>query len=91
MKSIRRFLVAMGLGVMLSATAHAQAQGTIKVGAIFPLSGGAGPQGQHVAQAIQAMAAMINEARRRARPPDRDPTRDDESTPGGRRRRAPTS
>ena len=40
----------------------AQAQeGPIKVGTIFPLSGGAGPQGTHVTQAIQAMAAIINE------------------------------
>ena len=34
---------------------------TIKVGTIFPLSGGAGPQGQHVTDAINAMAAMIND------------------------------
>lgn len=40
-------------------TAQAQ-DGPIKVGTIFPLSGGAGPQGQHVTQAIKAMAAMIN-------------------------------
>ncbi|PVA09820.1 ABC transporter [Pelagivirga sediminicola] len=33
----------------------------IKVGVIFPLSGGAGPQGKHVNWAIEAMAKMINE------------------------------
>jgi branched-chain amino acid transport system substrate-binding protein len=46
------------LGIALGG---AQAQETIKVGAIFPLSGGAGPQGTHVTQAIQSMAAIINE------------------------------
>lgn len=52
-----------GLTALLTLTgaAHAQtASGPIKVGVIFPLSGGAGPQGQHVAQAIQSMAALIN-------------------------------
>lgn len=34
---------------------------TIEVGTIFPLSGGAGPQGQHVTDAIKAMAAIIND------------------------------
>jgi len=43
------------------ASAHpAQAADPIKVGAIFPLSGGAGRQGQEVVQAMQAMAAIIN-------------------------------
>ncbi len=43
-------------------TSGAQAQDEpIKVGVIFPLSGGAGPQGEHVNWAIEAMAAMINE------------------------------
>jgi branched-chain amino acid transport system substrate-binding protein len=45
----------------LAGAAHAQGQPPVKVGVIFPLSGGAGPQGQHVSQAIQAMAAMIND------------------------------
>jgi branched-chain amino acid transport system substrate-binding protein len=38
----------------------AQAADTIKVGAIFPLSGGAGKQGQQVTEAIRAMASLIN-------------------------------
>ena len=41
---------------------RAQAADPVKVGAIFPLSGGAGPQGQHVVQAVEAMAATVNEA-----------------------------
>lgn len=54
-----RLIQALGLSLALGASA--QAQEPIKVGAIFPLSGGAGPQGQHVTQAIQAMAEIINE------------------------------
>ncbi|MEX1236249.1 MAG: ABC transporter substrate-binding protein [Roseovarius sp.] len=50
-------LMAAGL---LTSGAHAQ-DDPIKVGVIFPLSGGAGPQGEHVNWAIEAMAAMINE------------------------------
>jgi branched-chain amino acid transport system substrate-binding protein len=45
---------------LLASGAQAQ-DGPIKVGIIFPLSGGAGPQGEHVNWAIEAMAAMINE------------------------------
>lgn len=59
MKLIRSFLYAAGISLALTAGAHAQEP--VKVGAIFPLSGGAGPQGQHVTQAIQAMAEIINE------------------------------
>jgi branched-chain amino acid transport system substrate-binding protein len=44
----------------LAFAAPAQAADPIKVGAIFPLSGGAGRQGQEVVQAMQAMAAIIN-------------------------------
>lgn len=53
----------------------------IKVGVIFPLSGGAGPQGQHVTQAIQAMAAVINEDGGVLGRPVEIVSRDDESTP----------
>jgi branched-chain amino acid transport system substrate-binding protein len=53
----------------------------VKVGAIFPLSGGAGPQGQHVVQAIEAMAAMVNEAGGVLGRPIQILKRDDESTP----------
>ena len=34
----------------------------VKVGVIFPLSGGAGPQGQMLVKSIQTMAALINES-----------------------------
>lgn len=53
--------IALGAGLSLTLATAAFAQDTIKVGTIFPLSGGAGPQGQHVTQAVKAMAAIINE------------------------------
>ena len=81
MKQLRRLIVATGLvlGVGLGTLVHAQ--GTIKVGTIFPLSGGAGPQGQHVTQAIQAMAAVINESGGVMNRQIELVSRDDESTP----------
>ncbi|HEV8693085.1 MAG TPA: ABC transporter substrate-binding protein [Lysobacter sp.] len=79
MKSIRNLVVAVGL--CLGVFAMAQAQGTIKVGVIFPLSGGAGPQGQHVTHAIQAMAAVINESGGVLGRKIEIVSRDDESTP----------
>ena len=59
----------------------ARAADPIKVGAIFPLSGGAGKQGQQVTQAIQAMAALINAAGGVLGRPIEVIVRDDESTP----------
>ena len=57
----RTALLGAAAGALASRTAFAQgASGPIKVGVIMPLSGGAGPQGQHVTQAIQSMAALIN-------------------------------
>lgn len=53
----------------------------IKVGVILPLSGGAGPQGQHVTQAIQAMAVLLNESGGVLGRPLEIVVRDDESTP----------
>ena len=53
----------------------------IKVGVILPLSGGAGPQGQHVTQAIQAMAALVNENGGVLGRTLEIVVRDDESTP----------
>jgi branched-chain amino acid transport system substrate-binding protein len=78
MKSIFRFTAALGLAFGMSV---AQAQNTVKVGLIFPLSGGAGPQGQHVTQAIQAMAAVINDSGGVLGRKIELVTRDDESTP----------
>jgi branched-chain amino acid transport system substrate-binding protein len=78
-KYVRKWAFALvaGLGV----AAGAQAQGTVKVGVIFPLSGGAGPQGQHVTHAIQSMAAIINESGGVLGRKIEIVSRDDESTP----------
>lgn len=65
----------------LALTGSAMAQATVKVGTIFPLSGGAGPQGQHVTQAITAMAAIINESGGVLGRKIEIVSRDDESTP----------
>ena len=81
MKSIGRCLAALGLVLGLVTSAQAQGQGPIKVGAIFPLSGGAGPQGQHVTQAMQAMAAVINDGGGVLGRKIELVIRDDESTP----------
>ncbi len=56
-------------------------QEPLKVGAIFPLSGGAGPQGQHVVQAIETMATIVNDAGGVLGRPVTVLKRDDESTP----------
>lgn len=79
MKQIRNVIAALALGLGFAATACAQA--TVKVGVIFPLSGGAGPQGQHVTQAIQSMAALINESGGVLGRKIEILSRDDESTP----------
>jgi branched-chain amino acid transport system substrate-binding protein len=80
MRRTPRFLAALCLS--LAGSAVAQAQGApIKVGTIFPLSGGAGPQGQHVTNAIQAMAAVINEGGGVLGRKLEIVSRDDESTP----------
>jgi len=65
------------LGLSLAAAA----QGTVKVGVILPLSGAAGPQGQHVTNAINVMAAMINDAGGVLGRMIEIVSRDDESTP----------
>jgi branched-chain amino acid transport system substrate-binding protein len=85
MNQHRRTLVAAGLGLGIGlcglVRAQAPAQATVKVGTIFPLSGGAGPQGQHVTQAIQAMASVINDAGGVMGRRIELLSRDDESTP----------
>jgi branched-chain amino acid transport system substrate-binding protein len=80
MKPVRKTLAMALLVLGLSGTALAQTS-PIKVGTIFPLSGGAGPQGQHVTQAVQAMAAVINEQGGVMGRPIEIAPRDDESTP----------
>ena len=44
---------AVAMAAPLSAPRLARAADPVKVGALFPLSGGAAPQGQHVSQAIE--------------------------------------
>ncbi len=85
MKRIQKLLrvatplaLTMALGLLAPAGA---AEPPIKVGVIFPQSGGAGPQGQHVTQAIQAMAAVINEDGGVLGRKIEIVARDDESTP----------
>ena len=77
MRLIRTFVAVAALALMGSAFA----QTTVKVGTIFPLSGGAGPQGQHVTQAITAMAAVINDSGGVLGRKIEIVSRDDESTP----------
>ena len=77
----RRLVVTAVLALGLAAGSSAQSGAPVKVGTIFPLSGGAGPQGQHVTQAIQAMAAVINASGGVLGRQIEIVTRDDESTP----------
>ena len=79
MKLIQTLIASAALGLALAG--GAQAQASIKVGTIFPLSGGAGPQGQHVTHAIQAMAALINDSGGVLGRKIELVSRDDESTP----------
>ena len=55
----RRTLIG-GLAALPALSHFALAADTIKVGIIIPLSGGAGRQGQDVANCIQAMSTLIN-------------------------------
>ena len=61
--------------------ALARAAEPIRVGVIIPLSGGAGRQGQDVANAVQAMATLINADGGVLGRPIEILVRDDESTP----------
>ncbi|SFH60838.1 ABC transporter substrate-binding protein [Albimonas pacifica] len=74
-----------GTGLLVAAAAFAAgaawAQDTVKVGVIFPLSGGAGPQGQHIAESLDAMATMINDKGGVMGRKIELHVRDDESTP----------
>jgi branched-chain amino acid transport system substrate-binding protein len=82
---VTRRVVALGAVAALAVVGQALAQpsvsGPVKVGVIVPLSGGAGPQGQHVTQAIQAMAALINAKGGVLGRQIEIISRDDESTP----------
>ncbi|WP_419897319.1 ABC transporter substrate-binding protein [Roseomonas sp. USHLN139] len=82
MTSRRQLLRATAIGAAaLAAPARLYAADPIKVGALFPLSGGAAPQGQHVTQAIEIAAALVNEAGGVLGRPIQVIKRDDESTP----------
>lgn len=78
MNPIRRIALVALASVGFSGAVAAQ---PVKVGVIFPLSGGAGPQGQHLVKSIQSMAAMINEAGGVLGRQIVIEARDDESTP----------
>jgi branched-chain amino acid transport system substrate-binding protein len=69
------------LTIRSKALAQTSGSGPVKAGVIFPLSGGAGPQGQHVTQAIQAMAAVLNSQGGVLGRQIEIVSRDDESTP----------
>lgn len=78
MKLIRKLALTGVAALGLAGAAVAQ---PVKVGVIFPLSGGAGPQGQHLVKSIQTMAAMINESGGVLGRQIAIESRDDESTP----------
>lgn len=67
--------------VMVGLSGAATAADAVKVGVIFPLSGGAGRQGQEVVNAIAAMTSMINADGGVLGRPIELVVRDDESTP----------
>ncbi|MBX6740831.1 MAG: ABC transporter substrate-binding protein [Acetobacteraceae bacterium] len=81
MEITRRRAMLAGAAVLAFPAIRGLAAEPVKVGAIFPLSGGAGPQGQNVGQAIDAMAAMLNEGGGVLGRPIEILKRDDESTP----------
>jgi branched-chain amino acid transport system substrate-binding protein len=73
-------LAAAGAAV-LAAPRPSRAADPIKVGALFPLSGGTAVQGQHVCEAIEIAATMVNDAGGVMGRPVQVIRRDDESTP----------
>ena len=72
--------LAIALTFGLAAPAFAQ-QGPIKVGTIFPLSGGAGPDGQSVTNSVKLAIEQINEAGGLLGRKITLVSKDDESTP----------
>src|ERR1700675_2706917 len=55
--TVKTVLAALAIAMLAAMPAAAQ---PIKVGTIFPLSGGAGPNGQAVTNAVKVMAEMLN-------------------------------
>lgn len=78
---LKRRTILAGMAASMVAPALAAAADPIKIGVIIPLSGGAGRQGQDVANAVQSMAALINEDGGVMGRPIELLVRDDESTP----------
>lgn len=78
---IRRRSVLGGALALPVLSRAARSADPVKVGVTIPLSGGAGRQGQDVANAIQAMAALINADGGVMGRPIELLVRDDESTP----------
>lgn len=82
MISRRAIITASGaVAVAGLAASRARAAEPVKIGVILPLSGGAGRQGQDVANAIQAMAVLLNADGGVLGRPIEIVVRDDESTP----------
>ncbi len=80
--SRKGFLMLSAAGALgLAAPRLARAADPVKVGALFPLSGGAAVQGQHVCEAIEVAAAMVNDAGGVLGRMVQVVRRDDESTP----------
>ena len=67
--------------LFLALSTQVLAQQTVKVGVIFPLSGGSGPNGQATVKAVETMAAMINDEGGVLGRKIQLVVRDDESTP----------
>ena len=78
---MRRPAVLMGLALLAGIPGVAAAADPVKVGVIFPQSGGAGRQGQDVINAMTAMATLINADGGVLGRPIELVIRDDESTP----------
>lgn len=73
--------MAIGLALLTLAMPAARAADPIKVGMLFPQSGGAGDDGQRVTRAVQVMAGLINAQGGVLGRPLEVIVRDDESTP----------
>src|SRR3954454_9481416 len=74
--------IALGIALVLSLAAPAFAQqDPIKVGTIFPLSGGAGPDGQSVTNAVKLAIEQLNQAGGLLGRKITLVSKDDESTP----------
>lgn len=79
---MKRRMLAMAMGLALATLVpSAEAADPIKVGMLFPQSGGAGDDGQRVTRAVQVMAEVINAQGGVLGRPIQVLVRDDESTP----------